>query len=143
MLLYQVFLGAGFHGLFSFVELGEAILAGLDFCGDGEALLERSGCRRCGSARRRFWRGGFRCGDWRMCRWRSRQFGGRASWLAEHLRIVVEVDGTCGNLLNKLGKVDLFRGVGSKSDRLLASDDADENPYELNFAGTGISARDF
>ena len=32
--------------------------------------------------------------------------------------------------------------VASKSDRLLASDDADENPYELNFSGIGISARD-
>ena len=32
--------------------------------------------------------------------------------------------------------------VASKSDRLLASDDPDENLYELNFAGIGISARD-
>ena len=40
LLFYQAFFGAGFLGLSGFVELGEAVLAALDFCGDGEAVLE-------------------------------------------------------------------------------------------------------
>ena len=41
LFLDQTYCGACFHGGFGLLEFGDAVLATLDFVGDGEAVLER------------------------------------------------------------------------------------------------------